>query len=147
MNSNSKSFQGIPERTLILLKPDAVERGLVGRILQRFEERLFKIETLKLIHPSEALLTKHYIEHKERIFFNDLIKYMRSGPVVMIILSGNNVVTSIRKMIGATDASQALPGTIRGDFCNEKQRNLIHASDSLESALYEIELWSQFDTL
>lgn len=130
------------ERTLVLIKPDGVQRGLVGRVIQRFEDRQIKIKTLQLMHASKYLLESHYAEHRERPFFTGLIDRMTSGPIVMIVLEGKNVIGVVRKMIGTTNPAEAIPGTIRGDFCLETEGNLIHASDSLESAEREILLWN-----
>lgn len=130
------------ERTLVLIKPDGVQRGLVGRVIQRFEDRQIKIKTLQLMHASKSLLESHYAEHRERPFFTGLIDRMTSGPIVMMVLEGKNMIGVVRKMIGTTNPAEAIPGTIRGDFCLETEGNLIHASDSLESAEREILLWN-----
>lgn len=130
------------ERTLVLIKPDGVHRGLIGRVIQRFKDRQFKIITLRMMHASKSLLESHYAEHKDRPFFSGLIERMSSGPIVMMVLEGSNVVPIVRKMIGVTNPAEALPGTIRGDFCTETEGNLIHASDSVESAKREINLWN-----
>lgn len=129
------------EQTLIIIKPDGVARGLIGQILERFENRQFKVKQLKFVRASEEQLKKHYGEHESRPYFENLISYMNSGPIVIIVLEGPQVISSVRKMIGLTNPADALPGTIRGDFCNSADANVIHASDNLEAAHREIKLW------
>lgn len=142
------------ERTLILFKPDAVERGLVGRILQRFEDVGLKIVGMRMVVVDEALAEKHYFDVKERYderIFNSLSEYLRAGPVIAVVLQGIDVVKQVRKMVGSTYPDESLPGTIRGDFAhisklhaNENNRrvgNLIHASANPKEAEYEIKLW------
>ncbi|MCL4339818.1 MAG: nucleoside-diphosphate kinase [Nitrososphaerota archaeon] len=121
------------ERTLIVIKPDAVKRGLVGTILSRFELKGFKIIELKMITPSRELAERFYIIHKGKPFFNDLLDFITSGPVVAAILEGRNAIETVRLMIGSTDSSKAQAGSIRGDFGLGLTDNIIHASDSLES--------------
>ena len=129
------------EKTLILIKPDAVERQLTGEILSRFESRGFKITALKMLTPSAELTGEHYIEHKEKPFFGSLVDFLTSSPVVAIVLEAPNAITLSRKMIGATRPEEALAGTIRGDYTVDLQANLIHGSDSCESAARELKLW------
>uniref|UniRef100_A0A131XYT8 Nucleoside diphosphate kinase n=1 Tax=Ixodes ricinus TaxID=34613 RepID=A0A131XYT8_IXORI len=129
------------ERTFIMVKPDGVQRGLVGDIIQRFERRGYKLVAMKFMQASEELLQKHYADLAGRPFFNGLVKFMQSGPVVPMVWEGNNVVLTGRDMIGATDPLKAAPGTIRADFCVRVGRNIIHGSDSLPSAEKEIALW------
>ena len=121
------------ERSLIILKPDAVQRGLVSTILGRLEQRGLRFAGLKMMHVTEELARKHYAEHEGKPFFAGLIEYITSGPVVVIVVSGKNVIETVRTMVGATNPVKAAPGTIRGDFGLEIGRNLIHASDSPES--------------
>lgn len=121
------------ERSLIILKPDAVQRGLVSTILGRLEQRGLRFAGLKMMHVTEELARKHYAEHEGKPFFAGLIEYITSGPVVVIVVTGKNVIETVRTMVGATNPVKAAPGTIRGDFGLEIGRNLIHASDSPES--------------
>lgn len=129
------------ERTFIALKPDAVERGLVGEIISRFEKKGFQMVALKLFNPSKDLLELHYDEHRHRAFFGALIRYMESGPVLASVWEGAGVVEAARLLLGATNPRTASPGTIRGDLGLETGRNLCHASDSAQSARREIKLW------
>jgi nucleoside-diphosphate kinase len=129
------------ERTLILIKPDGVQRGLMGRIISRFEERGYKCTGLKMLQAEKSTLETHYAEHKARPFFPGLISYMSSTPLVAMIWEGKSVVKNARKMVGATNPEESTPGTIRGDYAIETGRNLIHGSDSVESAGKEICLW------
>ncbi|XP_053551271.1 nucleoside diphosphate kinase, mitochondrial [Bombina bombina] len=129
------------ERTLVAVKPDGVQRRLVGEVIKRFEQRGFKLVGLKLLQASEAILAEHYHDLRRKPFYPSLIRYMASGPVVAMVWEGHNVVRSSRMMVGDTDSAQAKPGTIRGDFSVHISRNVIHASDSLEVAEREISLW------
>mmetsp|Transcript_25283 Transcript_25283/g.22292 ORF Transcript_25283/g.22292 Transcript_25283/m.22292 type:complete len:155 (+) Transcript_25283:61-525(+) len=129
------------ERSYIMIKPDGVQRGLVGRIISRFEDKGFKLIGLKMLHASEQLLKDHYADLATKPFFPGLIKYMHSGPVVSMAWEGSNVVKTGRKMLGETKPFDSQPGTIRGDYCIDVGRNLIHGSDSTESANHEIGLW------
>ena len=128
------------QRTLILAKPDAVQRGLVGRIVTRFEEKGLKIVGLKLMNMSQELAAKHYEAHKERPFYAGLVRFMTSSPIVAIAIEGINAIEICRKMMGATFGSKAEAGTIRGDFGVSNSFNLIHGSDSPEAATRELEL-------
>ncbi len=129
------------ERSLIILKPDAVQRGLVSTILGRLEQRGLRLIGLKLMQVDEALARKHYAEHEGKPFFNSLIEYITSGPVVVAVVRGKNVIETVRTMVGATNPVKAAPGTIRGDFGLEIGRNLIHASDSPESGERETSIF------
>lgn len=129
------------ERTFLMIKPDAVQRGLVGTIIERFEKKGFKLIALKFMWPSEQLLEQHYSDLSSKPFFPGLVKYMSSGPVVPMVWEGLNVVKTGRQMLGATNPADSLPGTIRGDLCIQVGRNIIHGSDSVESANKEIALW------
>jgi len=129
------------ERTYIMIKPDGIQRGLVGRIIQRFEDKGFKLVGLKMVKPAESLLKEHYADLSTKPFFPGLISYMTSGPVVSMVWEGTNAVLTGRKMLGETRPFDSAPGTIRGDFCIDVGRNLIHGSDSVETAKREISLW------
>jgi len=129
------------ERTLVLLKPDAVARGLMGVIIGRLESKGLTIEAAKLVQVKDTLAKKHYAEHEGKPFFGSLISYIMSGPVLAMVVSGKEAVTVCRTLIGATDPRKAAPGTIRGDLAMDIGRNLIHGSDSPESAKREIGLW------
>ncbi len=126
------------ERTFALLKPDAVQRGLAGRILQRFEQRGLKLIGLKLMRVSRPLAESYYAEHKGKGFYEPLMSYITSGPVIAMVLEGDGAVAIVRKMMGKTNSAEAEPGTIRGDFALTIGRNVIHGSDSPESAKREI---------
>lgn len=141
-----RSKSGLPdvrERTLIAVKPDGVQRRLIGRIIQRFEQRGFKLVGLKMLQVSEDLLSQHYCQLTKKPFYPDLLDYMTSGPVVAMVWEGQNVVQSSRMMVGNTNPAQAQAGTVRGDFSLDVSRNVVHASDSVEGAQREIQLWFQ----
>lgn len=121
------------EKTLILVKPDGVQRGLIGEIVARFEKRGLQLAGMKFIQMSQTLAETHYQVHKERPFYNDLVSYIISGPVVAMVWQGNNAVKAARATIGATNPVEASPGSIRGDFGMEIGRNLVHGSDSPEN--------------
>ncbi|MGO4616357.1 nucleoside-diphosphate kinase [Nocardia sp. 2YAB30] len=130
------------EQTLVLIKPDGVARGLVGEVLARIERKGLKIVALELKHVSEELAKGHYAEHAEKPFFGSLIEFITSGPVVAAILEGPRAIAAFRQIAGGTDpVEKAVPGSIRGDFALETQENLVHGSDSPESAKREITLW------
>ena len=129
------------EQTYIMVKPDGVMRGLVGTIIQRFEQKGFKLVALKMMTPSKEHLEKHYADLSTKPFFPGLVKYMMMGPVVAMVWEGDNVVLTGRKMLGATKPFDSNPGTIRGDYCIHVGRNIIHGSDAVESAQHEIGLW------
>jgi len=129
------------ERTLIIIKPDGVQRGLIGPILERFERRGLKIVGMKLIRVSRELAERHYAEHVGKPFYPGLISYITAGPVVVVALEGPGAIEAVRTMLGATNPIKAQPGTIRGDFGVEMGRNLVHASDSEASAAREVALF------
>lgn len=129
------------ERTFIMVKPDGVQRGLVGEIIKRFEQKGFKLVAMKFMQASEEHLRQHYADLSHLPFFPGLVKHMASGPVVAMVWEGLGVVKTGRVMLGETDPAQSKPGTIRGDFCIQIGRNIIHGSDSVESAEKEIALW------
>ncbi len=129
------------QRTLIIFKPDCVQRRLVGQILGRFEAKGLRVAALKLMQVGRDLGEQHYGEHRGKPFFGGLIDFITGGPVVVGVLEGNEAISVVRTMLGATNGSAAAPGTIRGDFSISKQNNLIHGSDSPESATREIALW------
>ena len=133
---------GNMQSTLIILKPDAVQRRLIGEILARFETKGLRVGALKLMLVSREMGGKHYAEHEGKPFFNGLIDFITGGPVVVGVLVGNEAITVVRTMLGATNGTAAAPGTIRGDYSSSKQNNLVHGSDSPESAEREIALWS-----
>ena len=129
------------ERTLILLKPDALQRGLVGRILTRFEEKGLKIAAMKLMRITPDLAAKHYAVHKDRPFYPGLVKFMTSGPIVAMALQGIDAIAICRNLMGATFGSDAAAGTIRGDFGVSRSFNLVHGSDGPETAEFELALF------
>jgi nucleoside-diphosphate kinase len=129
------------QRTLLLVKPDGVQRQLVGRVLARFEERGLKLVALKLVHIDRALAEQHYAVHSEKPFFRGLVDFITSGPLVAAALEGPNAIAIVRAMNGATRPHEAAPGSIRGDFAVETAQNLVHASDSPENAAAELALW------
>merc|ERR1712183_332944 len=129
------------EQTLIMIKPDGVQRGLVGPIISRFEQKGFKLAAMKLCQPGKAHLEEHYADLKSKPFFGGLVDYMCSGPVCAMVWEGDNAVKTGRKMLGATKPMDSEPGTIRGDFCIDVGRNICHGSDAVESAQHEIKLW------
>ncbi|MGF1522734.1 MAG: nucleoside-diphosphate kinase [Leptolyngbyaceae cyanobacterium] len=129
------------ERTFIMIKPDGVQRGLTGEIISRFESKGFTLVGMKLMSVSQELAEKHYDVHRDKPFFSGLVEFITSSPVVAMVWEGDNVVTSARTLIGATNPISANPGTIRGDFGVTIGRNLIHGSDAVETAQREIALW------
>ncbi|CAL5976038.1 Nucleoside_diphosphate kinase [Hexamita inflata] len=129
------------QRTFLMVKPDAVQRGLVGEIICRFEKRGFKMLALKFFTPTRALAEAHYAEHKERPFFGGLCDFLSSGPVCAMVWEGNNVISIARTMMGVTKPELSAPGTIRGDFGIDVGRNVIHGSAVPEDAVREIALW------
>jgi nucleoside-diphosphate kinase len=129
------------QRTLILLKPDALHRRLVGAILQRFEAKGLRMVGMKLVQADAALAQKHYAVHQGKPFYESLLQFLTSGPTVAVCLEGREAVAVVRAMMGATDGAKSAPGTIRGDFGISIQNNLIHGSDSPENARTEIDLW------
>lgn len=129
------------ERTLILLKPDAVQRGLIGALVGRLEQRGLKLVGMKFVQVSRDLAERHYAVHKGKPFYAGLIEYITSSPVVAMVWEGKRVIELVRRMVGSTNPIDADPGTIRADFAVEIGRNLIHASDSTATADYEIPIW------
>ena len=129
------------EKTLILINPDAVERQLTSEILSRFENRGFKITAMKMLTPTREVAGEHYIEHKDMPFYGELVDFFVSSPLVALVLEAPDAVALSRKTIGATRPAEAAPGTIRGDLTVHLQQNLVHGSDSLESAARELKLW------
>lgn len=129
------------ERTLIIFKPDAMNRQLVGRILSRFEDRGLRIAALKLQQSPRAQVERHYEVHRGKPFYSSLVEFMTAGPVIVGVLEGPSAIAVVRTMLGPTNGLNAAPGTIRGDFGLDQQYNLVHASDSLETARQEIELF------
>jgi nucleoside-diphosphate kinase len=131
----------VTERTLVLVKPDGVQRLLVGRILARFEERGLKLVGLKLMHVDRAFAERHYAVHRGKPFFEGLLDFITSAPLVALALEGPNAIGMVRSMVGATRPHEAAPGSIRGDLAVETAQNLVHASDSPETATAELALW------
>eukprot|EP00047_Mylnosiga_fluctuans_P001295 m.219675 g.219675 ORF g.219675 m.219675 type:complete len:153 (+) comp10218_c0_seq1:31-489(+) len=129
------------EQTYIMVKPDGVQRGLVGEIIKRFEQKGFRLVALKLQQATKEHLSQHYADLSAKAFFPGLVSYMASGPVVAMVWEGRGVVATGRKMLGETRPADSAPGTIRGDFCIDVGRNIIHGSDSVDSAQKEIALW------
>jgi len=129
------------ERTFVMIKPDGVQRGLIGDIVSRFEKKGVKIVAMKLVAVSRDLAEKHYGVHRGKPFFEPTVKYITSSPVVAMVLEGNNVIEMVRGMMGKTDPQQAAMGTIRGDFGQFIGRNIVHGSDGPETAEFEINLW------
>jgi nucleoside-diphosphate kinase len=137
----------VTDRTLVLIKPDGVQRLLTGRIVSRFEERGLKIVGLKLVRVDRGLAERHYAIHREKPFFGGLVDFITSSPLVALVLEGPNAIAVVRSMVGATRPHEAAPGTIRGDFALETAQNLVHASDGPETAVTEIALWFGADEL
>eukprot|EP01102_Stenamoeba_stenopodia_P010641 TRINITY_DN322_c0_g1_i1.p1 TRINITY_DN322_c0_g1~~TRINITY_DN322_c0_g1_i1.p1 ORF type:complete len:152 (+),score=40.67 TRINITY_DN322_c0_g1_i1:146-601(+) len=129
------------ERTFIAIKPDGVQRGLVGEIISRFERKGYKIVAIKFTTATKELAEQHYAEHNGKPFFAGLVNFITSGPVVALVFEGKGVIATSRKLIGATNPLASEPGTIRGDYAIEVGRNIIHGSDSVESANREIGIW------
>lgn len=128
-------------QTLILIKPDAFERALTGEVILRFERKGLRIKALKLVQADEATANEHYAEHREKPFFGELVSFITGGPLVAMILEGHEAVKAARQLIGATNPVEAAPGSIRGDFGLEVTYNMVHGSDSDESAAREIGIW------
>ncbi|KAI5619130.1 nucleoside diphosphate kinase, mitochondrial [Silurus asotus] len=143
-NSGSASdIPGVKERTLVAIKPDGVQRRLIGQIIKRFEQRGFRLVGLKMVQVSEELLSQHYVALRKKPFYPSVLQYMTSGPVVAMVWEGHNVIKSTRMLVGDTNPAEAAPGTLRGDFSIHVSRNVVHASDSPEVAQKEISLWFQ----
>ena len=131
------------ERTLVLIKPDAMQRGLAGEIIARLERRGLRIVATRMLHMDEALARQHYAAHEGKDFFQGLMRYITSSPIIAAVFEGKNAVEIVRQAMGATNPAQAAPGTIRGDLAIDTGRNLVHGSDSLEAADKEIRLFFQ----
>lgn len=129
------------EETLVLIKPDGVKRQLCGEILSRYERKGLEIKAMKLLQTPQELAEEHYAEHKDKPFFGELVDFITSGPVLAFILGGQNAVASVRAINGATNPLDATPGSIRGDYALTLDSNIVHASDSAESAAREMKLW------
>ncbi len=129
------------ERTLVIVKPDGLQRGLVGEVLRRFEARGLKIAALKLMQIDRPLAERHYSVHQGKPFYDGLVSYIVSGPVVVMVLEGPDAIATVRRIVGATKSNEAAPGTIRGDLALTVDRNIIHASDALETAKAEVGLY------
>ncbi|HYU62068.1 MAG TPA: nucleoside-diphosphate kinase [Solirubrobacterales bacterium] len=128
-------------RTLILVKPDAFERGLTGEVITRFERKSLRPVAMKLMQADEEIANRHYAEHTEKPFFAELVAFITRGPLVALVLEGNDAVAAARQIIGATNPLEAAPGSIRGDLATEVTFNLVHGSDSDESAEREVSIW------
>ena len=129
------------EETLVLIKPDGVKRQICGEILTRYERKGLIIKAMKLLQTPKELAEEHYAEHKDKPFFGELVDFITSGPVLAFVLAGKNAVTSVRTINGATNPIDATPGSIRGDYALTMDSNVVHASDSVDSAAREIHLW------
>jgi nucleoside-diphosphate kinase len=129
------------ERTLVLVKPDGVERGLVGEIVGRFERRGLRIVAMKMLQATRELAEEHYAAHRGKPFFDGVVEFMTSGPTVAMVVEGENAIHLVRNMMGALEPGAAAPGTIRGDFTTDVRRNLVHGSDGVETAEREIPIW------
>lgn len=135
------------EKSLVLIKPDAMKRGLAGTIISRLQAEGLELQALKMLHVSRELAERHYAIHKDKPFFNDLVEYITSNPIVAAVFAGNDAVAGIRKVMGATDPARAEKGTVRADFGLNIQENSTHASDSPENALKEIDLFFTEDEI
>ncbi|MGI6208682.1 MAG: nucleoside-diphosphate kinase [Anaerolineae bacterium] len=135
------------EQTLVLAKPDAVQRGLVGEIITHFERRGLRLQGMKMLCIDDALARRHYAVHEGKPFFENLIRYITSGPVVAMVVAGERAVDAVRQVMGATDPLKAAPGTLRGDYAMDLERNLVHGSDSPENAQKEIALFFREEEL
>lgn len=129
------------ERTFVMIKPDGVQRGFVGEVISRFEKKGLKVVAMKLVSVSKELAEKHYAVHKDKPFFKPTVKYITSSPVVAMVLEGNNAIELVRTMMGKTNPQEAAMGTIRGDYGQFIGRNIVHGSDSPDTAKFEINLW------
>lgn len=129
------------EKTLVLVKPDGVKKHICGEVISRFERKGLEVEVIKMIQVPEELAKKHYAEHEGKGFFKDLIAFITSGPVLVMVIKGENAVAAVRQINGATDPLKAVPGSIRGDFATSIDENVVHASDAPETAEREIGLW------
>jgi nucleoside-diphosphate kinase len=135
------------QQTLVLLKPDCLQRRLAGDILRRFEQKGLRLAGLKLVRPARPLAEQHYAVHKGKPFYDSLLAFLTSGPTLAVVLEGREAVAVVRQLMGPTDGTKAPPGTIRGDYAISVQNNLIHGSDSTDNAAAEIALWFRPDEL
>jgi nucleoside-diphosphate kinase len=135
------------QKTFLMVKPDGVQRSIIGEVISRFEKKGFQLVGAKLMHISQELAETHYGEHKEKPFFGELVKFITSGPVFAMVWEGENVISVSRQMVGKTNPQEALPGTIRGDYGLIVDKNIIHGSDSPESAEREISLFCESEEL
>ena len=129
------------EKTLVLIKPDAIQRAMAGTIISRLEQRGLKIVAMKMLHVDETLAHRHYAIHQNKPFFNDLVKFITSSPIIAAVFEGEKAVEVVRQSMGETNSAKAFPGTIRGDFGLDVQHNLVHGSDSAENAAQEISIF------
>ncbi|MBI5152320.1 nucleoside-diphosphate kinase [Candidatus Peregrinibacteria bacterium] len=140
-------MKAIKEKSLVIIKPDALQRGLIGEIIKRFEKKGLKIVGLKMMRLDKALLAEHYNHHKDKPFFKDLAKFMSSSPVIVLCVEGLNVINAVRLVCGSTKASEAEPGSIRGDLAMSTACNVVHASDSAATAKKEVKRFFKKDEL
>lgn len=151
--TEKESFRGhdhhsdTEDRSFIAVKPDGVARGLIGEIISRFEHKGLRLVAIKILHPSEQLARDHYKVHEGKSFFKRLIHFFTSGPIVAMVWEGPRAITVLRKLVGETHPEDAVPGSIRGDFAFQRGHNLVHSSDSIESAEREIKVWFTEDEL
>jgi len=129
------------ERTLVLVKPDGVHRGLVGEVISRLERKGLKLVASRMVRPSRALVEEHYAVHKGKPFYEGLVDFLSSGPVMAMVVEGEGAIAVVRGLVGATDPAKASPGSIRGDLGIQVSRNIVHASDAPETAAHEVKLW------
>ena len=134
------------ERTLVLIKPHAMERGLAGRIISRYEDKGMVLVSARIICPDAALLSSHYREHRDKSFYHELLDTMSRGFVMAMVVEGRNAIAAVRRINGETDPAKASPGTIRADYGTDMAHNVVHASDSTESAVREVRIWFSPDT-
>lgn len=129
------------EKTFVIVKPDGVERGLIGEVISRYERKGLKVVACKMLRADRATLERHYIEHRDKPFYEELVSYMMRGDILVMVVEGNNAIKLVRNINGKTNPVEAEPGTIRGDYANTMTENIVHASDSPESAEREISIW------
>lgn len=155
ISSSSVSISGVEsskndnnkERCFIAIKPDAVQRNLIGEIINRFEQKGLKLCAIKIVIPDPSIVKKQYASLQNASFFSDILEFFTSGPIIAMVWEGENIITVARRLVGKTHPEDAEPGSIRGDFCSGKGRNLVHASDSIDSADREIAIWFRKDEL
>ena len=129
------------ERTLVLIKPDGVEKKLIGEVIKRYEQKGMKVVKIQSLYATRKMVEEHYKEHQGKTFYEELINYVTSGMIIAMIIEGPNSIKCIRNINGATRYQEAVPGSIRGDYANQETKNIVHASDSVESAEREIAIW------